>query len=95
MDYIGMPAVKSNMTRLHLVMDIENDAAAIPGSGNTPVVLTHTADMAKYVAASLNLDNWDPGYFVRGDTISWGEVLRLAQEAKGTLTYLFHACLHL
>ena len=62
---------------------MDNNAAAISGSGNTPVVFTHTIDVAKFVAASLDLDKWDKRFFVKGDKLTWNEFLQLAEKAKG------------
>jgi hypothetical protein len=53
MDYWGNPTVKSRMGPITLFVDIANNAAAIPGTGNEPVVFSHTSDVAKLVAASL------------------------------------------
>lgn len=82
-DYWGMPVVKSNMAPMTAVIDIAHNAAAIPGSGNVPVIFTHTTDVAKYVAASLDLDTWDPEFFIIGDRLTWNEFLQLAEDAKG------------
>ncbi|KAM5361869.1 hypothetical protein ACJA88_014287 [Fusarium oxysporum] len=50
-DYFLAPYVKTHMTILNVVIDVANNTAAIPGSGNVPVVLTYTMDIAKFVAA--------------------------------------------
>ncbi|KAH6995317.1 hypothetical protein EDB80DRAFT_755383 [Ilyonectria destructans] len=67
-----------------MVLDIPNKAAAIPGSGNTPVVFIYTADVAKFVVASLDLEKWEQVSYVTGDRVTWNEFLHLAEEAKGT-----------
>ncbi|CAI6092113.1 unnamed protein product [Clonostachys chloroleuca] len=46
-----------------MVSDIANNAAAIPGSGDVPAVFTHTSDVARFVAASLDLDHWDSVHY--------------------------------
>ncbi|KXX76833.1 Isoflavone reductase IRL [Madurella mycetomatis] len=86
MDYWGFPGVKSYLARTPLVywLDIPNDAAAIPGSGNTHALFTHTNDVGRFVAASLDLPEWEPETFVFGDRVTWNEFLHLAEEAKGT-----------
>ena len=85
MDYWGIPAVKSHMTPMTMVLDMANNAAAIPGSGDTPVIFTHTTDVARFVVAALDLDKWDPETFIRGDRVSWNQFVRFAEEAKGKL----------
>jgi nucleoside-diphosphate-sugar epimerase len=85
MDYWGIPGVKSNMIRSPLVnwLDVANNAAAIPGEGNTPAVFTHTTDIARFAAASLDLPKWEKEYYVCGDRVTWNEFVRLAEEVKG------------
>ena len=85
LDYWGLPGVPSNMPHFTMVLDIVNNAAAIPGSGNVPVIFTHTRDIARLVAASLNLEKWDPESYVMGDRLTFNEALRLAEEVKGKL----------
>ncbi|CAH0003544.1 unnamed protein product [Clonostachys byssicola] len=84
LDYFGLPKFPSHMPPTTMVLDVANNAAAIPGSGDVPAVFTHTSDVAKFVAASLDLDNWDPVHYVIGDRVTWNEFLHLAEEAKGT-----------
>jgi hypothetical protein len=82
-DYWGMPVLPSHMPNITMILDIPNNAAAIPGSGNVPVIFTHTRDVAKFVAASLDLDTWEPETYVMGDRLTFNELLALAEEAKG------------
>lgn len=84
LDYWCMNTVKSYMVPATTVIDTKNNAASIPGSGNTPVVFTHTSDVAKYVVALLDLNKWEPESFVVGDKVTLNEFLHLAEEAKGT-----------
>lgn len=85
LDYWGVPGLPTHMATAPLVLDMEHNAAAIPGSGNTPVIFTHTRDLAKFVALMLDQDKWDPVTYALGDRVTWNEFLRLAEEAKGTL----------
>ena len=78
-----MPVLPSHMPNITMILDIPNNAAAIPGSGNVPVIFTHTRDVAKFVAASLDLDTWEPETYVMGDRLTFNELLALAEEAKG------------
>ncbi|CCF36710.1 hypothetical protein CH063_08218 [Colletotrichum higginsianum] len=84
LDYWATPAIPSNMTPFTLVLDIPNNVATIPGSGNTPVAFTHTADVSKFVAAALDLEKWEPETFIVGDKVTWNEFLQHAEAAKGT-----------
>ncbi|CAH0055971.1 unnamed protein product [Clonostachys solani] len=90
MDYWGIPGVKSHFGPFPIAIDIANDTAAIPGDGNTPVIMTHTSDVGKYVAASLDLEKWEPIHSIAGDKVSLNELLSYAEAAKGkkfTVTY--------
>lgn len=71
------------MTILNVVVDVANNTAAIPGSGNVPVVLTYTMDIAKFVAASLALSKWEPKTYLVGDIVTWNELVVLAESIKG------------
>ncbi|KAH0424289.1 nmra-like family protein [Colletotrichum camelliae] len=84
LDYWAPQAEKSNMTPFTLFIDIPNDSAAIPGSGNVRSAFTHTRDVAKFVAAALDLKKWDNDLFIVGDKVTWNEFLKLAEDAKGT-----------
>ncbi|KAI1746693.1 NAD(P)-binding protein [Xylaria castorea] len=82
LDYWFVPAVKSHMKPAIMVLDIFNAAAAIPGSGDTPIAFTHTSDVAKYVAAALDLEKWEPGYNLTADKITWNEFLALVENVR-------------
>jgi nucleoside-diphosphate-sugar epimerase len=83
MDYFGMPNLPSYLATLVVLMDILGNMAAIPGDGTTPVTFTHTSDVGKFVAASLDLEKWDHVSFVIGDKMTMNEAVKLAEEAKG------------
>jgi hypothetical protein len=88
-DYYGMPNIKSYLTPFTLIMDAQNNVAGIPGSGDNPVVFTRSSDVAKFVAASLDLDKWDPVFTIIGDRVTWNDVLKLVEAAKGTFITAF------
>lgn len=83
LDYYGSPNMETHMTPAPMILDIAHDAAAIPGSGNTPAVFPHSTDVAKFVTLMLDLEKWDPVSYVDGDRVTWNEFVRLAEEAKG------------
>ncbi|OCK80326.1 NAD(P)-binding protein [Lepidopterella palustris CBS 459.81] len=84
LDYFGMPSVKSYLQPLTIVVDLANNVAAIPGDGNTPVVFTHTFDVANFVAASLDLENWPERSIIIGDKVTWNKFVETAEAVKGT-----------
>lgn len=92
MDYWGIPRVPSYLARTPLVfwLDIAHNKAALPGSGDVPVVFTHTRDVAKCVAASLDLAEWEKETYVKGDRLTWNEFVTLAEEVKGEKIEVVH-----
>ncbi|KAJ4256889.1 hypothetical protein NW762_008985 [Fusarium torreyae] len=84
MDYWGMPTIKSHMQSSTLILDIPNNSAGIPGTGDEAVIFSYSGDVANLVAALLDSDDWDPVSHVVGDKLTWHEFLRLAEDVKGT-----------
>jgi hypothetical protein len=90
LDYFVAPKVKSYIAPMPPVLDIANNFAAIPGSGDVPVVFTHTFDIARFVAAHVKQPKWEKESYIIGDKVTWNEALRLAEEAKGTKFTVVH-----
>ncbi|KAK6826422.1 hypothetical protein RU639_005437 [Aspergillus parasiticus] len=84
MDYYGLPKVKSYLQPFVFAVDIANSTAAIPGSGNVPVVFTHTFDVAQYVAALIGEEKWNERSIIIGDKLTWNDLVSLAETTKGT-----------
>ena len=82
-DYYATPSIKTYMAPMVAVIDLEHDTAAIPGSGHTPVAFIHTFDLAKYVDAALDLEKWEPEYYVIGDKLTWNEFVKHVEAARG------------
>ncbi|KAJ3543964.1 hypothetical protein NM208_g3302 [Fusarium decemcellulare] len=83
LDYFGTPKVKSYIDDIALFIDMPENTAVIPGSGEVPVVFTHTFDVAKFVSALLDLAKWPREVHIIGDRLTWNEMLKLAEEVKG------------
>ncbi|EWZ33060.1 uncharacterized protein FOBCDRAFT_253251 [Fusarium oxysporum Fo47] len=83
LDWWVTPHIKSHMATFALVVDVANKTAAIPGSGDVPVALTYTFDLAKFVAASLSLPKWEKTTYCIGDKVTMNELLAIAEEARG------------
>ncbi|CAG8424836.1 unnamed protein product [Penicillium salamii] len=64
-------------------VDLDNNFAAIPAGGDTPLVLTHSTDIGQFVVRVLGLDKWEKRYFLVGDRLTLNEFLRIAEEIKG------------
>lgn len=61
------------------LIDIGKRTALIPGDGSQKVVFTNMRDIGKFVAASLDLQHWDPDSRIVGDEKSYAEVVDLAE----------------
>jgi nucleoside-diphosphate-sugar epimerase len=92
MDYYGLPNVKSYLQPFVFAVDMAANAAAIPGSGDTPVAFTHTFDVAKFVAALVGQPDWPERSVIIGDKRTWNEVVAIAEDVKG---WFLCACLYL
>lgn len=89
-DFYVAPHVKTYMQPFSAFVDMENNAAAIPGSGNVPVVFTYTFDIAKFAAASLQLPKWEKETYCIGDTLTVNEFVKIAEGVKGTKFNVSH-----
>lgn len=85
LDYWGYPHVPTHVTPLTMAVDMQNEFAALPGTGSTPISFIHTVDIAKFVAASLNLPKWDEESYILGDRLTWNDFVKTAEEVKGNI----------
>jgi uncharacterized protein YbjT (DUF2867 family) len=61
------------------LIDLKKRTALIPGDGSQKVVFTNMRDVGKFVAASLDLKQWDHDSKIAGDRKSYGELVELAE----------------
>lgn len=84
MDYWFSPripsAFKFNMANW---VDMDNFFAAIPGDGHTPLVFTHSRDIARFVVAVLEIPRWEKRYHLVGDRLTLNDFVRIAEEISG------------
>lgn len=83
MDYFGPQGAPTTLQMIYLVVDHANKKAVIPGDGNTPVVLTHSTDVGRFVAASLDLAEWDDASVIVGDRLTLNELTKHAEDVAG------------
>jgi hypothetical protein len=55
-----------------------------------PVVFTHSFDVAKFVAAALDLPVWEKTWWIIDDRITWNDLAKQAQEVKGKYLTILH-----
>ncbi|OLN89233.1 Pinoresinol reductase 2-like protein 1 [Colletotrichum chlorophyti] len=90
LDYFGTPRMKSYVDQVAFFVDMANNAAAIPGSGEVPVVFTQTFDVGRFVAAMLEQPNLPQETYIIGDKLTFNELVRLAEEIKGSKFAVVH-----
>lgn len=65
------------------VLDIEDSTASIPGSGDEKLTLTYAHDVARAVVMLRDLTEWTEYGLVAGDDITFNEMVRLTEKARG------------
>lgn len=80
MDYFAAPQ-QSNpyLQSMTFGVDINKCTAWFAGTGNEPINVTLLEDVAKFVAASLDLEKWEPHSGVIGSRTSWNEIVHLGE----------------
>jgi hypothetical protein len=88
LDCYGGHDLKSYLPLNAFVVDMANNAAAIPGTGDELVTLTCTFDVAKFLVAALDLPKWPRELRISGDEMTFNQLVRLAEEKKGWIPFL-------
>jgi nucleoside-diphosphate-sugar epimerase len=83
LDYFSAPPIKSYLAPNAFVIDMANNTAAIPGTGDEMVTFTHTFDVAKFLVAALDLAKWPRELRISGDEMTFKDFVKLAEEIKG------------
>ncbi|BAE62580.1 unnamed protein product [Aspergillus oryzae RIB40] len=79
MDYVTSPRVPTPLTiSVPVWIDLENNFAAIPGDGEGVVAMIHTSDIGRFVAAVLDLSQWEKRYHLMGDSLSINDMRTFA-----------------
>lgn len=82
-DYYGIPAIKTHLPPMSFVVDMNSKKAAIPGTGDEPIALTYSYDVAKFVSAYLDAPNWEELTYVYGEKTTWNAFIKVAEEVTG------------
>ncbi|KAF2651152.1 phosphoserine aminotransferase [Lophiostoma macrostomum CBS 122681] len=83
MDYLGMPYYETKMRQLYILLDAAHRVASIPGDGLARIALTCTKDVARYIAAALDVPSWPRVLTVAASHISTNELVALAEKCTG------------
>jgi hypothetical protein len=83
MDFFGPPPNPPQINIVSLIIDPENGKAAVPGDGSATILITHTTDVARFVAAALSLPDWPEKLIIQGDRLTLNEVVAVAESVTG------------
>lgn len=83
MDYYGIPAIKTHLPPMSFAVDMSSRKAAIPGTGNEPISLIYSYDVAKFVSAYLGAPKWEEITYVYGEKTTWNKFVKIAEEVTG------------
>lgn len=83
MDYYGIPAIKTYLPPMSFVVDMNSKKAAIPGTGDEPMALTYSYDVARFVSAYLGAPKWEELTYVYGEKTTWNAFIKVAEEVTG------------
>ncbi|KAK1838023.1 nmrA-like family protein, partial [Colletotrichum chrysophilum] len=64
-------------------IDVGNRRAAIPGSGDDVISLTHSTDVVRLVVRSLDSEDWPEYSIVVGSDMTLNEALSIIQDIRG------------
>ncbi|KAK2671639.1 Short-chain dehydrogenase/reductase SDR [Fusarium oxysporum f. sp. vasinfectum] len=80
-DYYVSPPLKSPLDHWTVFIDIANRTAALPGSGDVPVAMSYTMDVAKFVAGSLSLPKWERETLIYNDKLTMNQYVQVVEES--------------
>ncbi|CAG9988028.1 unnamed protein product [Clonostachys byssicola] len=83
LDYFGMPHWKTTLHPWINVLNMEQKWAVIPGDGSAKATFITTQDMAKFLARMMDLEKWSKVTLIFGETLSFKDLLQLAEEVRG------------
>ncbi|ORY07627.1 NAD(P)-binding protein, partial [Basidiobolus meristosporus CBS 931.73] len=81
LNYFGKE--KGYLREVNIVYDVEKGTAVIPGTGEEPLSVTHTTDVARYVVASLEQPKWRPITGIEGERTTFNKILHSLERATG------------
>ncbi|CAG9984308.1 unnamed protein product [Clonostachys byssicola] len=82
MDYYGMPRVESVLKPTYSIIDLHHNMAYIPGDGQAIMATTLATDVARYVAAAVDLPTWPKSLAIAGSQLSTADLVKLAEQVK-------------
>lgn len=83
MDYWGVPNLKSNLNPFPWAIVVEVGKAAIPGTGDDILSMTYSYDLAEFILRMLDVDDWPEFSKLSGQDITFNQLLKWAEDARG------------
>lgn len=68
---------------MSFAVDMASKKAAVPGTGNESIAFTYTFDVAKFVAAFLDVGDWEETTYCYGEKMTWNGFIQVAREVTG------------
>lgn len=87
MDYFGLPNIPSTLRPFKWALDIGSRRAAIPGTGDEPLSMTYSRDVARFVARLVDETEWPKFSSISGSDTCLNEIVRLSETITGTLQF--------
>ncbi|RSL53855.1 hypothetical protein CEP53_007604 [Fusarium sp. AF-6] len=90
MDYLGLPHIPSNLRNFPWAFDFPSHRAVISGTGNEPITLTYSKDIARFVARLVEEEEWPEYSFISGSDVTQNQIVAIAEKVLGekmTVTY--------
>jgi hypothetical protein len=85
LDYYGIPSIKTHLPAMSFAVDIASKKAAIPGTGEEVIAFTYSYDVAKFVAAFLDVSGWKETTYCYGEKTTWNAFVNVAEDVTGMM----------
>lgn len=73
----------SGLNPMPMLLDMANGTVKIPGDGDVNVTTTDIRDVGRFVAASLDLEKWEPESGMSGSTLTLHQLVGVAEKVMG------------
>jgi uncharacterized protein YbjT (DUF2867 family) len=73
----------SGLNPMSALLDVANGKATIPGDGKVNFTTTDVRDVGRFVAASLDLEKWEPEFGMSGSTLTYDQLVEVAEKVTG------------
>ncbi|KAL6365989.1 hypothetical protein LRP88_00572 [Fusarium phalaenopsidis] len=83
MDYMGLPHIPSHLRKFPWAYDFPSRRAVVSGTGNEPITMTYSKDLARFVARLVDEDEWSEWSFISGSDVTQNQIVAIAEKAIG------------